>query len=93
MIFLTLGNFDHAVVPVPTDFPSNLKADVPFHQTAFDYSHANWNGFRDHLRDFLREVNFKIGASAVASKFVQSSPWFSTARAVTVLYRNHFLRL
>ena len=89
-------------VSVPIDFPSNLKGDVPFHQAAFDYHRAEWNGLGDNLRDFQWEVFFKFGASAVASKFLEwaqvdikphSSTWFSTVRAVTELYGNHFLRL
>ena len=72
-------------VSVPIDFPSNLKGDVPFHQAAFDYHRAEWNGLGDNLRDFPWEVFFKFGASAVASKFLEwaqvdikphSSTWF-----------------
>ena len=33
------------------DFPMNSKQDAPFHRIAYDYSRADWNGLRDHLRD------------------------------------------
>ena len=33
------------------DFPMNSKQDAPFHRMAYDYSRADWNGLRDHLRD------------------------------------------
>ena len=46
-----LGNSNHVVVSVSTDFPSNLQRDAPFHRIAYDYSHADWEGLHDHLRD------------------------------------------
>ena len=38
-----------------------------FHSIA--YSHADWDGLQDHLRDVLWEDIFKLGASAAASEF------------------------
>ena len=35
------------------NFPSNSKRDAPFHRIVYDYSRADWEGFRDHLRDVL----------------------------------------
>ena len=49
--FSPLGNFDHVVVSVSIDFPTNLKQDAPFHRIAYDCSRADWDGLRDHLRD------------------------------------------
>ena len=49
--FPPLGNSDHVVVSVFIDFTSNSQRDVPFHCIAYDYSRANWDGFRDHLKD------------------------------------------
>ena len=46
-----LGNFDHVVVSVSIDFPSNSKQNASFHRVAYDYSRADWDGHRDHLRD------------------------------------------
>ena len=46
-----LGNSDHVVFSVSIDFPSNSQRDAPFHRIAYDYSHADWDGLRDHLGD------------------------------------------
>ena len=51
MAFLTLGNSDHVVVSVSIDFPTNSRHDAPFHNIAYDYSRADWDGLYDHLRD------------------------------------------
>ena len=44
-------NSDHVVVSVSNDFPSNSKQDAPFHCIVYDYSGADWDGLRDHLKD------------------------------------------
>ena len=51
MVFPPLGNSDHVVVSVSIDFPINSKQDTLFHCVAYDYSHTNWDGLRDYLRD------------------------------------------
>ena len=51
MAFHPLGNSDHVLVSVSIDFPSNSKWDASFHSIAYDYSRADWNSLRDHLRD------------------------------------------
>ena len=71
MAFPPLGNSDHIVVLVSIDFPTNSQQDAPFHHIAYDYSHADWDGLRDHLRDFPRKDIFKLGASAAASEFCE----------------------
>ena len=38
---------------------------------AYDYSHADWDGLRDHLRDVPWEDIFKLNASAAASEFCE----------------------
>ena len=48
---LQMGKFDHVVVSVSIDFPSNSEQDAPFHCIAYDYSYVDWNGLHDHLRD------------------------------------------
>ena len=58
------------LLPVSMAFPSNSQWDASFHHIAYDYSHANWDGFLDHLRDVPWEDIFKLGASAAASEFV-----------------------
>ena len=69
MVFPPLGNSDHVVVSVSIDFPTNSQRDAPFHRIAYDYSHADWDGLRDHLRDVSWEDIFKLSASAAASEF------------------------
>ena len=69
--FLPLGNSDHVVVSVSTDFPSNLKEDALFHEIAYDYNRSDWDGLQDHLRDVLWEDIVKLGTSAAASKFCE----------------------
>ena len=51
MAFLPLGNSVHVVLSVFIDFPSNLQRDAAFHRIAYDYSRADWDVLRDHLRD------------------------------------------
>ena len=58
--FPPLGNSDHVVVSVSIDFLINLKQDVPFHRLTYDYSRADWDGLRDHLRDVPRQDIFKL---------------------------------
>ena len=40
-----------------------------FHHTAYDYSHANWDGFCDKLRDVSWKDVFKHTASAADTQF------------------------
>ena len=70
MAFPARGNSDHLVASVSIDFPSNSQQDSLFHHIAYDYSRADWDGLRDHLRDVPWEDIFKLGASAAASEFV-----------------------
>ena len=60
MAFPALGNSDHLVVSVSIDFPSNSQRDAPFHRIAYDYSRADWDGFRDHLTDVPWEDIFMM---------------------------------
>ena len=46
-----LGNSDHVVVSVSTDFLTNSKWDALFHCIAYDCSHADWDSLCDNLRD------------------------------------------
>ena len=67
MAFPPLGNSDHIVVSVNTDFPSFYSQwDVLFHHIAHDYFCANLDGFCGHLRDVLLEDIFKLSDSAAA---------------------------
>ena len=58
-----MGNSDHVVVSV-----SNSKRDALFHSMAYDYSFADWDVLRDHLRDVPWEDIFKLSDSAVAAR-------------------------
>ena len=51
MDFPLLGNSDHVVVSVAIDVSSNSQRDAAFHRIAYDYSRADWDGLRNHLRD------------------------------------------
>ena len=42
--FLLLENYDHVVVSVSIEFPSNSKGDAPFHRRAYDYYRADSDG-------------------------------------------------
>ena len=69
MVFLPLGNSDHAVVSVSIDFPSNSQQDTPFHHIAYGYSRADWDVLHYHLRDVSWEDIFKLSACAAVSEF------------------------
>ena len=71
MAFPPLGNSDHVVVSVSIDFPINSKQDTPFHCVAYDYSRADCDGLRDHLRGVPWQDIFKLSASAAASEFCE----------------------
>ena len=79
-----MGNSDHVVVSVSIDFPTNSQQDAPFHRIAYDYSRADWDGLRDHLRDVPWEDIFKLSASAAASEFCK---WVQVGIDVYILYR------
>ena len=68
MAFPPLGNSDHVVVSVFIDFPTHSQRDAPFHSIAYDCSHADWVGLRDHLRDVSWEDIIKLSASVAASE-------------------------
>ena len=51
MAFASLENSDYVVFSVSIDFPINSKPHILFHGVAYDYSRADWNGLRDHLKD------------------------------------------
>ena len=47
-------------------------AYFPFHCVAYDYSRADWDGLRNHLRDVpWEDIFFKVSASASASEFCE----------------------
>ena len=85
MAFPPLGNSDH-VVSVFIDFPTNLQQDALFHRIAYDYSHPDWDGLRDHLREVPWEDIFKLSASAAASEFCE---WVQVGTDVYIPQRKY----
>ena len=59
---------------------------MPFHRIAYDYSHAGWDGFHDHLRDVQWEDIFKLSAYAAASEFCE---WLQVRIDVYNPYRKY----
>ena len=86
MAFPPLGNSDHVAVSVSIDFPTNSQRDVPFHRIAYDYSRADWDGLRDHLRDVPWKDIFKLGASAAAGEFCE---WVQVGTDVFIRHRKY----
>ena len=86
MAFPPLGNSDHVVVSVSTDFPVNSKQDALFHRIDHDYSRADWNGLHDHLRDVPWEDILKLSASAAAR---QCSEWGQVGIDVYIPHRKY----
>ena len=84
MVVPPLGNSDHVVVSVSIDFLLISKRDAPFHRIAYGYSHADWDGLRDHLRDVPWEDIFKLSASSAASEFCE---WVQVGIDVYILHR------
>ena len=68
------------------DFPTNLQQDAPFHCITYDYSRADWDGLRDHLRNVPWEYIFKLGASAAASEFCD---WVQVGIDVYIPHRKY----
>ena len=89
MAFPSLGNFDHAVVSITIDFPSYPQRDSPFHRIAYEYSRADWDGLRDHLRVVPWEDTFKFGASAAATEFCE---WVQVETDVYIPHRKYQLK-
>ena len=84
--FPPLVNSDHVGVSVYIDFPLNTQWDAPFHCITYDYSHDDWDGLCDHLRDVPWEDIFKLGASAAASEFCE---WFQVGIDVYIPHRKY----
>ena len=86
MVFPPSENSDHVVVSVSIDFPTNSQQDAPFHSIAYDYSRADWDGLRDHVRDVPWEDIFKLGASAAANDVCE---WVKVGTDVYIPHRKY----
>ena len=89
MAFPLLGNSDDVVVSVSIDFPINSKQDALFHCISYDYSCADWDGLRDHLRDAPWDDIFKLSTSAGASEFCE---WFQVGIDVYLPHRKYQIK-
>ena len=89
MAFPLLGNSDDVVVSVSIDFPINSKQDALFHCISNDYSRAEWDGLRDHLRDAPWDDIFKLSTSAGASEFCE---WFQVGIDVYLPHRKYQIK-
>ena len=69
-----------------TSHPSNSQQDAPFHRRAYDYTRANWDSPRDHLRDVPWQEIFKLGSSAATSEFCE---WFQVEIDVYIPHRKY----
>ena len=87
MAFLPLGNSDH--VSVSIDFPSYSQWDAPFHCVTYDYSHADWDSLRDHLRDVPSEDIFKLSVSAAAT---ESCEWVHFGVDAYITHRKYHVK-
>ena len=61
--FHPMATSDHIVVSISINFLSDSKRDASFHDIAYNYFCADWDGLCDHLRDVPWEDIFKLGAS------------------------------
>ena len=86
MAFPPLGNSDHVIVSVSTEFATNSQRDAPFHCIAYDYSCVDWDGLCDLLRNVPWEDIFKLSASAAASEFCE---WVQVGIDVYILHRKY----
>ena len=64
----------------------SIKTVYPFHYRAYDYSHADWDGLHDHLRNVPWEDIFKLGPSAAASEFCE---WVQVGIDVCISHRKY----
>ena len=72
-----------------SQFPLTSQQDAPFHRIGHDYSHADWDGLHDHLRDVPWEDIFKLGASAAASEFCE---WVQVGIDVYIPHRKYQIK-
>ena len=86
MAFPPLENSDHVVVSVSIDLAINSKQDNLFHRVAYNYSRADWDGLRDHLRDVPWKDIFKLSVSAAAREFCE---WVLVGIDVYIPYRKY----
>ena len=60
-----------------------------FYRVAYDYSRADCDGFRDHLKDVPWEDIMKLSVSAAASEFCE---WVQIGIDVYIPHRNYQIK-
>jgi len=65
-----LGTSDHAVVCATISLEGKAAQESPYHRTLFSYERADWDGFRDLLRDVPWNKIFQKNVSAAASEVI-----------------------
>ena len=78
--------FLHVVVSVSIDFPSNSQRHALLYRIAHYYSHTDWDGLLDHLRDVSWEDIFKLGPSAATIEFCE---WVQVGIDVCIPHRKY----
>ena len=89
MAFPLLGNSNHVVVLVSVDFRSNSQRVSVLYRVAYAYSHADWDGLCDNLRDIPWDDIFKVGASVAASEFCE---WIQVGTDVYTPHREYQIK-
>ena len=67
----------------------NSKQDATFHRIAYDYSRADWDGPRDHLKDVPWGDIIKLSASANASELCE---WVQVGINVYISHRKYQIK-
>ena len=72
-----LGYSDHALISINLELGPKFGIESPYHRTSYNYFQADWDSFRDFLRDGPWNVFFSLPAEDCASKVVS---WISAGR-------------
>ena len=65
------------------------RIHAPFHHITYEYSSADWDDLRHHLRDVPWEDIFKLGASVAASKFCE---WVQVGIDIYIRHRKYLVK-
>ena len=85
----SLGRSDHVVVHVSINLNVSSQSDAPIHRKTFSYGKADWDGFRDFLRDAPWLSILSENASAAASHF---SEWVQAGMDSFIPHRQFLVR-
>ena len=67
-VLAPLGTSDHSVVSVNISCANSTQAAPPVHRTVYQYSKADWDGFRSFLGDIPLDFIFNLNASNAAAE-------------------------